>query len=91
MNDFITRLLAQLFESFKSKNPKIAAILLMFLSLVVWFAEQGSLLGLLPLSGTWAEVVKWVGIVLGFLNGSSTVQFLDGDAQKKALAKRNLK
>lgn len=76
MNDFITKLLAQLFDSFKQKNPKVAAIIILTLVTLVNFAEQGTMLGLLDLPQWAAEAVKWVSLVLLGLMGSRTTQIL---------------
>lgn len=76
MNDFITKLLAQLFDQFKAKNPKVAAILILVLVTIVNFAEQGTMLGLLSLPQWAAETVKWVSLVLLGVIGSRTSQIL---------------
>jgi len=76
MNDFITKLLAQLFDSFKTKNPKVAAVLILVLVTLVNFAEQGTMLGLISLPEWAAETVKWVSLVLLGILGSRTTQIL---------------
>lgn len=78
MPDFLTQLLAQLFNAFKAKSPKVAAIILLVLGTLVGFADQGTLLGLLTLPVWLAAGVKWVGILLGYLTGSQTWQYLTG-------------
>lgn len=75
--DFITQLLAQLFNSFKAKNPRVAAIILFLLGLIVYFADQGSFLGIFTLPVWAAEPLKWVVTLLGFLTGSRTYSFLN--------------
>lgn len=76
MNDFLTKLLAQLFDSFKAKNPKVAAVLILVLVTITNFAEQGTLIGLFTLPEWAAEVVKWVSLALLGIVGSRTTQIL---------------
>lgn len=76
MNDFITKLLAQLFDAFKAKNPKVAAVLILVLVTLINFAEQGTMLGLLSLPQWAAETVKWVSLILLGIMGSRTSQIL---------------
>jgi len=89
--DFITRFLAQIVETFKTKNPKLYGIFILVISAVVYFADKGTLLGLWTLSGQWADAVKWFSTIIGFLLGSRSVQFLPPEAEKKALEERGIK
>lgn len=89
--DFITRFLAQIFETFKTKNPKLHGIIVLVLGAVVYFADKGSLLGLWSLSGQWADALKWISTFLGFLVSSRTVQFLPPEKKYEALSERGIK
>lgn len=82
MPDFLTKFLAGLFEAFKQKSPKTAAILLLVLVTLVGFADQGTLVGLLTLPAWLADAVEWLGLLLASLIGSQTYQYLPAD--KKA-------
>lgn len=80
--DWITKLLASLFEAFKMKNPKVAAFILLMAATAVAFAEQGTLLGLISLPEWAAATVKWVGMFLLALTGSQTFQYISPAKQK---------
>jgi len=77
--DFITNILAQLFDSFKAKNPKIAAIILFVLGAVIYAANNGlpELIGV-----DLSKVVEWVAFVLAALTGSRTTSFLKENEKK---------
>jgi hypothetical protein len=76
--DFITKILAQLFEKFKTGSPKLAAVIILLLGSVIFWAENG--LGDL-IGYDLSEITKWVAIVLGMLTGSHTTKLLE--AEKK--------
>lgn len=80
MNDFMTKILAQLFDSFKMRNPKLAALVVVLLVTIIKFADQGTALGLFVLPEWAAEGVQWVSTVLLAIVGSRTTRYL-GDAQ----------
>lgn len=71
--DFITKILAQFFEKFKTANPKLAAVIILVLTSLVFWAENG--LGEI-IGYDFSEVVKWVSIILGMLTGSHTSAIL---------------
>ncbi len=71
--DFITKILAQLFEKFKYNNPKVAGFIILVLGSIVFWAENG-LGGLIGQDLT--EIVKWVSIALGMVTGSHTTAIL---------------
>lgn len=66
--------MAKLFDSFKASNPKIAAIIIFVLGLIVYAADNGlgDLIGV-----NLAVIVKWVSMILGFLTGSRTYNVLN--------------
>lgn len=71
--DFINEILAKLFDSFKAKNPKIAAIVILVLGVLMWAANNG----LSDLIGTdLTEYVKWIAFALAALQGSRTTSIL---------------
>lgn len=74
MNDFLNSILANLFDKFKAKNPKVAGIIILVLGTVIYLAENG--LGEL-LGQNMSEVVKWVSVVLIALQGSRTTELLN--------------
>lgn len=74
--EFIVKLLAQIFATFKAKNPAIAAIVLLAASTAVYTVANGELYGLftLPDWGKWAVEVG--GLLVTALTGSQTYQYL---------------
>lgn len=74
--DFLTQLLARLFEQFKLKSPRVAALVLLALMTVAYFAEQATFLGVLQLPTWAAEGLKWVALFLLAVSGSRTTAFL---------------
>lgn len=86
--DFLTRLLAGIFETFKTKNPKLAALILLLLSVVQYVAEQGSAFGLFLLPDWLAQGLSIVSWVLTALVGTSTFAYLgpEGQAKRKGIS-----
>lgn len=72
--DFLTQLLAKLFSTFKTKNPKLAAIILLVLGTFVYVADNG--LGDI-IGKDLSQVVKWVSIALAALTGAHTSEILE--------------
>lgn len=77
MNDFLTSLLANLWDKFKVKNAKLATLIVLFLGTLVYFADQGTLLGIFDLPDWAAVAIQWVGTFLGFITGSRTTADLN--------------
>ena len=76
----MTKILAQLFDSFKAKNPKVAAIIILVLGAFLWAAQNG--LG--EVSGVdFGKAMEWVVFVLAALQGSRTSQILHQDKETK--------
>ena len=82
-NDFLTKLLAQIFETFKMKNPKLAALVILLLLSLQYVATQGSVLGLFMLPEWLAGGIDLVSRILAALVGSSTFHFLSAAQQDK--------
>lgn len=82
--DFIIKLLANLFEAFKFKNPFWASVVLLASSAAVVTAQNGELYGLfnLPEWGKWA--VQSVGLFLTAVTGSQTFRYLPPEKQATA-------
>ena len=79
MTDFITGILAKLFDSFKAKNPKIAALILLLLG-VFYYALNN---GLSELIGTdLSKYGEYLVLILAALQGSRTTNILN-DAKKE--------
>ena len=83
MNDFLTKILAQFFDSFKLKNPKLAALLIVALATIIKFAEEGTALGLFVLPEWAADGVQWVSTLLLAIVGSRTARYLEPAKQSK--------
>lgn len=80
--DFITSLLAKLFSTFKAKNPKAAAAIILALLSVVYFAQQGTFLGVFVLPEWSAGPLQWIANILVALQGSETWQYLQSDNKR---------
>lgn len=76
MNDFLTNLLAQLFDKFKLQSPKLAAIVIVALVTIIKFADEGTALGLFILPGWAAEAIQWVSTILLAIVGSRTTRYI---------------
>ncbi len=84
--NFIIKILAGFFETFKMKNPVVASIILVASSAAVLTAQSGELYGLFALP-EWAKaIVQGVGIFLTAVTGSQTFRYLP--ASKQATARK---
>lgn len=72
MNDFLTGLLVNLWDKFKAKNAKLATLIVLLLGTVLYFADQGTLLGVINLPQGVSEALKWLATALLALQGSRT-------------------
>ena len=77
MNDFIGNALAALFDKFKAKNPKIAAVLIIVLIMLIAGLENG-LAGMVGLGHLAEVILKWASMILLGLQGSRTTAILYG-------------
>lgn len=74
--DFLIKFLAQIFNSFKLKNPAVAAAILFGLGVILNGATQGTYYGLFTLPEWANEVVRYVTMFLMAVTGSQTFQHL---------------
>ena len=65
--------IAKLVDSFKTGNAKVYAVIVLFLGIIVYAADNG--LGDI-IGYDLAVVVKYISIVLGFLTGSRTTEVI---------------
>lgn len=72
MPQFLVDLLVNLWDKFKAKNAKIATLIVLALMTLVYFADQGSLAGIITLPEWGATALQWIGTVLLALQGSRT-------------------
>lgn len=72
MNDFLTALLVQLWDKFKAKNAKVATIIALVLGTILFFADQGTLLGVIALPVWAAAAVKFLGTFILAIGGART-------------------
>lgn len=72
MPDFLVNLLVNLWDKFKAKNAKIATLIVVVLGTLVYFADQGTLAGLITLPAWAATAIQWIGTLLLALQGSRT-------------------
>jgi hypothetical protein len=70
---YLNEFLARIFDNFKAANPKLAAVIILLLGSVIFWAENGlgDLIGF-----DMAKIVEYVAIALGFLTGSRTSKVL---------------
>ena len=86
-NDYLTDLLARLFDRFKIANPKGAAAVLVLLGTVLYVSEQGSLFGLFSIPDWLGSILTWVAFIFAAVTGSRTTRYLS--AGKVNLNARN--
>jgi hypothetical protein len=72
MPDFLVNLLVNLWDKFKAKNAKVATLIVVVLGTLVYFADQGTLAGLITLPDWAATAIQWIGTLLLALQGSRT-------------------
>mgnify|MGYP003403715063 FL=1 len=72
--EFINSILAKFFETFKTKNPTLAAGIILFLGTIVYLSDNG--LGTV-IGYDLTVIVKYVSIALGFLTGAHTTKILE--------------
>lgn len=77
--DFLIKFLAQVFSSFKLKNPAVAAIVLVVLATVQAAANNASFFGVVTLPEWAAEVLRYITTFLLAVTGSQTYQYLQTD------------
>lgn len=76
MNDFILKILVGIWDKFKAKNATVATIIVLALGTVVYFADQGTLLGVFTLPEWTANALEFLGTLLIALTGSRTTEDL---------------
>lgn len=81
--NFLAQWIASLFATFKAKNPLIAAIVLLVLSVAVHTVHQGEVFGLFPVSGAIQTVLEYVTLFLTAVTGSQTYQYMEQTQKKK--------
>lgn len=82
--DYLIRLLAQLFEFFKTKNPFVATIILLLSSTAVVTVQNGQLWGLFTLPEWGNFLTQGVGLFLTAVTGTQTFRYLPPSQQKSA-------
>lgn len=80
--DFITQLLVRILDAFKTKSPKVWAIIAFALSVFVAVMGKADEFSVFPIGDTLKEVVYWVGWALALLLNSSTFPFKPKDENK---------
>lgn len=70
--DFLVNLLVNLWDKFKAKNAKVATLIVLVLGTLVYFADHGTLAGVISLPEWAATAIQWLGTVLLALQGSRT-------------------
>ena len=84
--NYIIKILAGIFETFKLKNPFYATLVLVASSAAVVTAQNGELYGLFALPD-WAKfAVQGVGLFLTAVTGTQTFRYLP--AEKQATARK---
>lgn len=76
MPEFLVNLLVNLWDKFKAKNAQTATLIVVVLGTLVYFADQGTLAGLITLPEWAATAIQWLGTLLLALQGSRTSAYL---------------
>ena len=74
--EFLIGILVRLFETFRIKNPIVAAVVLLVLSVLVHTAHQGTALGIFALPQWATGAVQVVSTLLLALTGGGSLQSL---------------
>lgn len=72
MPEFLVNLLVNLWDKFKAKNAQTATLIVVVLGTLVYFADQGTLAGIITLPEWTATAIQWLGTLLLALQGSRT-------------------
>lgn len=72
MPQFLIDILVRLWDKFKAGNAQTATLIVLVLGTLVYFADQGSLAGIIKLPEWAATAIQWVGTLLLALQGSRT-------------------
>jgi len=78
--DFLIKFLAQIFSSFKLKNPVIAAGVMFGLGAILNAATQGTYYGLFTLPQWADEVIRYITMFLLAVTGSQTYQYTNPES-----------
>lgn len=82
--DFLIKWIASLFETFKTKNPLAAAVILAASATVLNGATNGQFYGLFTLPDWATEAIKWVSTFILAVTGSQTYRYLPEEKQATA-------
>lgn len=66
-----------LWDKFKAKNAKLATLIVLILGTILYFADQGSFLGVIAIPEAVASTLKWLSTILLALQGSRTTYDLN--------------
>lgn len=72
MNEFLTKMLVQLWDKFKAKNAKVATIIVVLLGGLLYVVDNGALNGLIQLPEWATGVIKFIATFLLAVQGSRT-------------------
>ena len=75
--DFITKLLAQLLDSFKVKNPKLFGVITLVLLMIQYGLTQGGDMGIFVLTDLMQTILQWVTFALALLTNMGTFNILN--------------
>lgn len=80
--DFLIKFLAQVFASFRIKNPVVASAVLFGLGLIVNGTASGEFYGLFTLPAWASEAVRYIGLFVMAVTGSEVWQYLQPKTDK---------
>jgi hypothetical protein len=72
MNEFLTKLLVQLWDKFKAKNAKVATIIVVLLGGLLYVVDSGVVNGLIQLPEWATSAIKFIATFLLAVQGSRT-------------------
>lgn len=84
-NDWLTQLLAGFIDTFKTKNPKVFAIVALALLSINFTTDQGAILGVFEVPEVVAYWIDKATTLLGIMLGAHTFNFLPEKAQDARL------
>ena len=77
MLDFLIPILAKFWDKFKVSDPRTATFIALALGTLLYFADQGTLLGAFDLPEWASSAIKYISVIWIGLNGSRTARFLE--------------
>jgi hypothetical protein len=72
MLQFLIPILAKLWSTFELKTPQAASLIALILGTLIYFANQNTVLGVIPIPESVANIIETISVIWLGLNGSKT-------------------